>query len=361
MSSALSSAYVLLGKAALSDPPDWSTAVGAIHTLSSLLTCSKCRQIAVPRPHATPDDSFSLICDKCSLETQEDPLLALLLDNIKHLCSYVLRAFQHYPMLDDSDNDDKDDDIVIVPTHSTSTKFVAKLRKFAKLNFDIEAELAPAGLQPAQPPTQKSAVIVTSPAKSFPNGQWIKVNTNPKPVKRSHVMINGSKFGRDQIIKTTLRPTLTYPFKPSNSKTFSRLSDFMNKPSNRGEFVVQLNQISTNATRIISASEKTSGSKKGCRCGNATPTPGKLTCGGQRCPCYVEAKSCADCKCKGCRNPHKINGEKVIRPQLQVKAPGPSTFFISSVATAPVTSTIFTTQQQHQPNSMSTFKRIHLT
>lgn len=56
---------------------------------------------------------------------------------------------------------------------------------------------------------------------------------------------------------------------------------------------------------------KTLQKRKGCRCGNATPTPGKLTCCGQRCPCYVESKSCIDCKCRGCRNPHRVDGLKV--------------------------------------------------
>lgn len=51
--------------------------------------------------------------------------------------------------------------------------------------------------------------------------------------------------------------------------------------------------------------------RRGCRCGNATPTPGKLTCCGQRCPCYVESKACIDCKCRGCRNPHTPDGNKV--------------------------------------------------
>lgn len=51
--------------------------------------------------------------------------------------------------------------------------------------------------------------------------------------------------------------------------------------------------------------------KKGCRCGNATATPGKLTCCGQRCPCYVESKACIECKCRGCRNPHTPDGGKV--------------------------------------------------
>ncbi|KAG5891541.1 hypothetical protein JTB14_028559 [Gonioctena quinquepunctata] len=59
--------------------------------------------------------------------------------------------------------------------------------------------------------------------------------------------------------------------------------------------------------------------KKGCRCGNATATPGKLTCCGQRCPCYVDSKACSDCKCRGCRNPHRIDGQKVMPhlPELQ--------------------------------------------
>ncbi|VEN54461.1 unnamed protein product [Callosobruchus maculatus] len=50
--------------------------------------------------------------------------------------------------------------------------------------------------------------------------------------------------------------------------------------------------------------------KKGCRCGNATATPGKLTCCGQRCPCYVDSKACLECKCRGCRNPHRVDGQK---------------------------------------------------
>ncbi|KAG7205664.1 hypothetical protein KM043_007614 [Ampulex compressa] len=55
--------------------------------------------------------------------------------------------------------------------------------------------------------------------------------------------------------------------------------------------------------------------RKGCRCGNATAIPGKLTCCGQRCPCYVESKPCIECRCRGCRNPHTADGVK-IRPHI---------------------------------------------
>ncbi|CAG9759949.1 unnamed protein product [Ceutorhynchus assimilis] len=65
--------------------------------------------------------------------------------------------------------------------------------------------------------------------------------------------------------------------------------------------------------------------KKGCRCGNFTPTPGKLTCCGQKCPCYVESKSCKDCQCKGCRNTYKTDGNKVMSfiPTFTVWRPWP--------------------------------------
>ena len=64
-----------------------------------------------------------------------------------------------------------------------------------------------------------------------------------------------------------------------------------------------------------SSSAKTKAKKAGCRCGNATLCPGKLTCCGQRCPCYVDSLPCLDCKCKGCRNPHMPGGGK-MRPVL---------------------------------------------
>lgn len=61
-------------------------------------------------------------------------------------------------------------------------------------------------------------------------------------------------------------------------------------------------------------------SRKKCRCGNATNTPGKLTCCGQRCPCYVDSKACVDCKCKGCRNPHYVDGHKKVFNLLILKS-----------------------------------------
>jgi male-specific lethal 2 len=68
--------------------------------------------------------------------------------------------------------------------------------------------------------------------------------------------------------------------------------------------------VTTNQLVNSSNNEK----RRGCRCGNATAAPGKLTCCGQRCPCYVDSKACIDCKCRGCRNPHFIDGHKKVIP-----------------------------------------------
>jgi CXC domain of E3 ubiquitin-protein ligase MSL2 len=69
--------------------------------------------------------------------------------------------------------------------------------------------------------------------------------------------------------------------------------------------------------------------RRGCRCGNATAAPGKLTCCGQRCPCYVDSKACIDCKCKGCRNPHYVDGHKKVS-QNDIQTRSETEFCISN-------------------------------
>ncbi|XP_049861143.1 E3 ubiquitin-protein ligase MSL2 isoform X2 [Schistocerca gregaria] len=64
------------------------------------------------------------------------------------------------------------------------------------------------------------------------------------------------------------------------------------------------------APRVTTVRGPGGAKRRGCRCGNATATPGKLTCCGQRCPCYVESKACVECRCRGCRNPHRPGGKK---------------------------------------------------
>lgn len=85
------------------------------------------------------------------------------------------------------------------------------------------------------------------------------------------------------------------------------------------EKVIGTTSICTTSTNIHTNNNNKCNLKRkklGCRCGNATASPGKLTCCGQRCPCYVDSKACLDCKCRGCRNPHTKEGQKIIRELL---------------------------------------------
>lgn len=56
-------------------------------------------------------------------------------------------------------------------------------------------------------------------------------------------------------------------------------------------------------TTVLHYQRPVTAARRGCRCGAASLNPGKLTCCGQRCPCYVAGASCKMCRCKGCRNP----------------------------------------------------------
>ncbi|XP_021351463.1 E3 ubiquitin-protein ligase MSL2-like [Mizuhopecten yessoensis] len=47
-----------------------------------------------------------------------------------------------------------------------------------------------------------------------------------------------------------------------------------------------------------------------CKCGRGG-TNSRLTCLGQRCPCYINKLPCVGCKCKGCRNPRKIENDRL--------------------------------------------------
>ncbi len=70
----------------------------------------------------------------------------------------------------------------------------------------------------------------------------------------------------------------------------------------------------------------------GCRCGLATPNPGKLTCCGQRCPCYSAFKGCCpDCRCRGCRNPRKLIPDVPAPPPPPELFPPESTLTLRDV------------------------------
>ncbi|XP_053213300.1 rhoGEF domain-containing protein gxcJ-like [Panonychus citri] len=93
--------------------------------------------------------------------------------------------------------------------------------------------------------------------------------------------------------------------------------------------------------------------RRGCRCGLATPNPGKLACCGQRCPCYVESKACNQCKCRGCRNPNKVSNLTTINIISTSSSTG-SMLTSSLTSSTPSTSSITSTSNIITPLITST-------
>lgn len=111
------------------------------------------------------------------------------------------------------------------------------------------------------------------------------------------------------ILKT--ESTMSSNFKSPPIQITNQLQPLPNLPP--APISTAQNVITTTSTTNASSNPNDQTKRRGCRCGNATAAPGKLTCCGQRCPCYVDSKACIDCKCKGCRNPHYVDGHKKVK------------------------------------------------
>lgn len=125
------------------------------------------------------------------------------------------------------------------------------------------------------------------------------VQLNVKSVSKLLDKDDLAKSGQATIVRLTSNSTIVSNRPTNSANHLNNHQTNLNKNT--------LNQSSNSTASNLTATPTKSKHKvrKGCRCGLATMNPGKLTCCGQRCPCYVEGKPCFECKCRGCRNPNK--------------------------------------------------------
>ena len=131
---------------------------------------------------------------------------------------------------------------------------------------------------------------------------------------------NPSPMNQYKTVKLTLQDSCVLPGNQTQAPSLSTPTIIFQAKASSPETtscLANLNQQTNSLT--ISGQKNGKGKRRGCRCGLATPNPGKLTCCGQRCPCYVDGKGCFDCKCRGCRNPHKANTNSGIPVTPAVK------------------------------------------
>ena len=148
---------------------------------------------------------------------------------------------------------------------------------------------------PKTPPLKVAAAKVNSPKA---------VNASPKSPKGGQKSPRGKRSEQiDSENHSSRKRKVSHTQKGENAPSIEK---------KKGDST-HVNNVASNSSSKTPAAESTNGAKqkasrsqkkgKGCRCGLATPNPGKLTCCGQRCPCYSAFKGCEDCRCRGCRNP----------------------------------------------------------
>uniref|UniRef100_T1J4V5 CXC MSL2-type domain-containing protein n=1 Tax=Strigamia maritima TaxID=126957 RepID=T1J4V5_STRMM len=241
------------------DASSWSDLHRLIPELCTSLSCNACSQLASdplsPSEQNCESETRHLLCSKCATNVSEEQLkyvpnntIRILIICFKKLCEYIVSS----PLIRYLDSNESLSNIVDILLQCVGDDF--------KLSDNSSTA------------TVSDEVCIGSE-------------------KLIDVVANGNKHGVcDNDMFTNL--IFTQKYKNKVKRTVASNSD-----SKRATFTLDGCRTRHAKSKIVL--------KKGCRCGNATLTPGKLTCCGQRCPCYVNSKSCMDCRCKGCRNPHK--------------------------------------------------------
>lgn len=299
----------LVLQADVDDPNSWTDLYRLVPYLRQSLSCSVCTNLLI-EPH-TPRDTkcqhhvcrtcrggrkkLKPMCISCLDYTKYDENLQLriLLQCYKKLCKYVISTTIYVSLIEQSANSSLGTCVnkgtsSLIDLIQEGAGFKDNYKSTAGLTKS-EYSILPCIYTNSSTQTLQNATTVTDEKPVLPtdvrtvsngsalysvlyNGQGNKIT-----IKRKH-------SENDPLPKTKIRNDLVQPV--VNSTNFK-------KPTQR-------------------INSRNSAKRKGCRCGNATATPGKLTCCGQRCPCYVEGKACVECRCRGCRNPHRPNGYKVF-------------------------------------------------
>lgn len=169
--------------------------------------------------------------------------------------------------------------------------------------------------------------LPTNRVTSSPNSDNLPLSTSSPSRTIYSVMYTGSgnkitlkrrttSDGMDQQATTapsmSKEPKIMSPAHLNNVASVKKLENTKNTSEFKKPIQIFPSSNPSPTTNNINQFQSKTMKRRGCRCGNATATPGKLTCCGQRCPCYVDSKACIDCKCRGCRNPHFVDGLKKV-------------------------------------------------
>ncbi|KAK3923060.1 E3 ubiquitin-protein ligase MSL2 [Frankliniella fusca] len=322
----------------------WADLHRLVPYLRQALSCTVCANLLV-EPYTPRDSCQHHVCSSCRGGRKrlkpscswckdygayaENVLLRILLQCYKKLCAYITSTAIYRSLLAGgsslveliNEGAEFKDDYKSSPGLSRSAYSILPCVYSNSSQPQVAAipsSPSPPNVQPTSPLAdilQEDDHRAPSPTSTVPNGSSLysvynigsKMTFKRKTISSENEVANTHNTGDNRCVqeKSTKSLSLTFkkPHKGIKSVRSLSLKSSVSVTKQPGRVATLGGMNAMNLKR------------KGCRCGNATATPGKLTCCGQRCPCYVDSKACLDCRCKGCRNPHRPGGHKV-RPHI---------------------------------------------
>ncbi|CAG2159325.1 unnamed protein product [Oppiella nova] len=309
----------------------WADINRLVLYLRQALTCCVCGQLLTVPMSSTISSCQHHVCKACvggkmrlkpscswckdHSKFVENTQLRILLQCYRNVCQFMMSADLHH----------KWGDLTSGSASGTNMSFAELLEEGAQLhdkyNFSEPPSLrgysrsttGNARINASRNGQMNTNSVVNSNAIHSVNSNINNNNNN----NNNKITLNGNSVANDAIgvkesdsvLRTNCGDNLT-----NNTTKHSIVLTSAAKATettNHSTVGVGTHAILTNGSSLIrnpnTTPAKVKAKRRGCRCGLATPNPGKLTCCGQRCPCYVDGKGCFECKCRGCRNPHKHN------------------------------------------------------
>ncbi|CAG2111424.1 unnamed protein product [Medioppia subpectinata] len=308
----------------------WADINRLVLYLRQALTCCVCGQLLTVPMSSTISSCQHHVCKACvggkmrlkpscswckdHSKFVENTQLRILLQCYRNVCQFMMSADLHH----------KWGDLTSGSASGTNMSFAELLEEGAQLD-DKYSFSEPPSLRGYSRSTTGNARInarngqmannsnINTNSMNNSNNNKITINGNSNQSETIGVKENDSILRNnciENMTNNTTKHTLVLTSAPKTVET-----------ANHSTVGMSTHAILTNGSSLIrnpnTTPSKVKAKRRGCRCGLATPNPGKLTCCGQRCPCYVDGKGCFECKCRGCRNPHKHNSANTTNAPMK--------------------------------------------
>ncbi|XP_054721948.1 E3 ubiquitin-protein ligase MSL2-like [Uloborus diversus] len=275
----------------------WAHIYGSLSCLRQYLSCCVCEKLLLIPMKSTIGRCRHFRCKTCvggkmkkggtcshcavSSEFVEDVQMRIVLQCFRKMCLYIC-CCSFYRNVDRSD--------MSVP----KSKFYYIVNEGANYNDDTYPHMLSSNMADNQLTVRAN------------------ITDTPRTSKRAiyRIKVKNSAARRLRIQKRALKASLSHRLTEDDDNSVQEVSSTEVNQEVEEREGKQMSCIdseeSSDSSSFMKECIRSFRKRSHCRCGMATRNPGKLTCCGQRCPCYVAGRACFNCHCRGCRNPQKL-------------------------------------------------------